>query len=86
MIPGQVYRVVVAPPSKCESCHQEVENKGARRFPFGCDLGIYIGIEPSGFLTFRLEGGKWASMNGGCYDVVRADLTITELDPTEEQL
>lgn len=71
---GSVYKMVPSK-KKCGSCGHEGPEE-LRSFPFGEKFGILLGVEPSGFLSFRLSGQKFASMNGGSYEEVLADITF----------
>lgn len=73
---GHVYKTM---PSKktCGSCgHDTIEE--ARSFPFGETIGLFLGVEPSGFLSFRLSGSRYASMNGGSYEEVTAGVAFLQ--------
>jgi len=73
---GQVYKTV-AVEDTCSKCGKLNGTKHTT-FPFGEPYGIFLRVEPSGFLTFRLSGSRWASMNGGCYDEVDMNIHFLE--------
>ena len=66
---GHIYKIVPTE-KKCKHCGTEFEPQ-KRTFPFGENVGMFLGVEPSGFLTFRLSGTRWASMNGGSYEEIK---------------
>ena len=73
---GRFYKIIPTE-KKCEHCKTEFEPT-VRSFPFREKIGMFLGIEESGFLTFRLSGQRWASMNGGSYEEVKANLIFEQ--------
>ena len=73
---GKVYRPVPTE-IKCDKCGHESEPKPTR-FPFNAQYGMFLGVCPSGFLRFKLQGRKEALMNGGSYEEVEKDLVFQD--------
>lgn len=78
MIAGKVYKLITEEHS-CDKCGTKFDPT-LRRFPFDEPYGIFLGIEPSGFLSFRFSGQRFGSMNGGNYEEVMANISF-EVEP-----
>jgi hypothetical protein len=74
---GKVYKIVPQD-SICKECGQQIPNTSITRFPFDEQLGMFCGEIKSGFLLFRFSGSREGCMNGGNYEEVKANITITE--------